>query len=303
MGDGYINRTHKASRFAFIHTLSDKAYVEFCYALFSQYLPYGPNGIKDESYFDKRTQKTYHRVICQSRTAIILDKLYPLWYKGSKVIPVDWVATNLDAESLAIWYQDDGHIKDGHDRIILSTESFTDEEKTFLRCLLYNKFRIAAKVDSQGRLDITSRLEVRKFLALVEPLMHFSMSRKSTENKWKQWKVQWLEKDKLKRGTFRTSIYLPYDLYETIRGEGYSYLLNCLLTEWLNEQWNLNLLKPGNRYGWLTNHQGVPKGTYLITPRFWPDVKGKLDILSMATGFDRSELVIMALIGNKMPKS
>jgi len=298
LGDGYINRTHKASRFAFLHTLSDKAYAEFCFDLFSQYLPYGPSGIKTESYFDRRTQKTYHRVFCQSKTARILDKLYPLWYQGSKVVPMEWVEKNLDAAGLAIWYQDDGHLKNGDSRIILSTESFTAEEKAFLRCILYSKFRITAKVDSQGRLDITSRLEVRKFLALVEPLMHFSMSRKSIENKWKHWKVQWLQKGKLNRETCRTSIYLPYDLYETIKGEGYSDLLNRLLTEWLNKQWTLYCLDPGKRYSWLTNYQGVPKGTYLITPRFRLDVKEKLDILSMATGFEKSELVVIALIGN-----
>jgi hypothetical protein len=296
LGDGYINCTHKASRFAFIHALSDKAYAEFCFGLFLQYLPFGPTGIKAESYFDNRTQKTYHRVFCQSRTSAILNELYPLWYQGRKVIPMEWVATNLDVEGLAIWFQDDGNLKNSDCRIILSTESFTSEEKAFLQILLLNKFHIAAKVDSQGRLDITSRLEVRKFQALVEPLMHSSMFRKSMVRKWEQWEAQWVEKERLQYRTCRTSIYLPYDLYETIRGEGYSHLVNQLLSEWLEKQWVKNLLDPCERYSWLIKYEGVPKGTYLLTPRFRPDVKRKLDILSMATGFERSELVIMALM-------
>ena len=134
-------------------------------------------------------------------------------------------------------------------------------------------------------------------MALVEPLMHFSMSRKSTKHNWKQWEAQWLKKERLQRGTCRSSIYLPYDLYDRVRGEGYSYLLNRLLTEWLEKQWTLSLLNPNNRYRWLTTHQGVPKGTNLITPRLWPHVKEKLDIVSVATGFERSELVTMALMG------
>jgi hypothetical protein len=64
----------------------------------------------------------------------------------------------------------------------------------------------------------------------------------------------------------------------------------------LEKQWVKNLLDPCERYSWLIKYEGVPKGTYLLTPRFRPDVKRKLDILSMATGFERSELVIMALM-------
>ncbi|WP_313885410.1 hypothetical protein [Desulfallas sp. Bu1-1] len=68
----------------------------------------------------------------------MLDKLYPLWYQGRKVIPMEWVAANLEADGLAIWFQDDGNLKNNGSRIVLSTESFTSEEKIFLQLLLLN---------------------------------------------------------------------------------------------------------------------------------------------------------------------
>ena len=48
-------------------------------------------------------------------------------------------------------------------------------------------------------------------------------------------------------------------------------------------------------YNWIVNHQPVSKGTYPITPRFNSSIKEKLDIVSHVTGFERSELVIIAL--------
>ncbi|MGB9803642.1 endonuclease [Desulfofundulus sp.] len=295
LGDGYMNVTHRAPRFCFIHALADKSYAEYCFHLFANYLPYGPNGMQVRSNFDRRTQKKYVRVLCQSRTSPLLERLYPTWYKRRKIIPMDWVAQNLEADGLAIWFQDDGNLKEGGRRIILSTESYTLEEKSFLRFLLQSKFNISANIDGQGRLDISSRLEVRKFQALVEPLMHASMFRKSMAEQWRQWAIQWQELAGIHRGTCRTSIYLPYDLYDRLRGEGYSSLLNNLLSEWMDKQWVENVCDTARRYRWLLKHEKIPKGKYLLTPRFRPDVKGRLDLLSMATGFERSELVIIAL--------
>ncbi len=158
-----------------------------------------------------------------------------------------------------------------------------------------SKFHVCANLDYQGRLDISSKREVRKFQALVEPLMHPSMVRKSTRNKWKEWKARWLQHQRLQDGTCRTSIYLPYDLYDALRGKGYSQFLNCLLSEWMDKQWAENVVEPSKRYRWLLKHDDIPKGYHLLTPRFRADVKARLDILSDATGLERSELVVLAL--------
>lgn len=297
LGDGYLNRTRRACRFAFLHSLFDKDYAQYCLDLFAKYLPFGSSEVKLEVCFDSRSQKAYPRVFCQSRTSAVLAELYPLWYRGRKVIPMEWVAENFDVDGLAIWYQDDGHLKEGGCRIIISADAFSEREKAYLCSLLLDKFNIKSSVDCQGRLDISSRLEVRKFQALVEPLVHPSMGRKTIVDKWQLWAVQWAECKVSDRGICRTSIYLPYELYELMRGPGYSSLLNRLLGEWLEKQWAVISSDPAQRYCWLVKHTDVARGEYMITPRFGPDVKTKLDLLSLATGFERSELVTMALMG------
>lgn len=88
LGDGYMGLSRSKPRFSFIHSLKDKAYADYCYDLFTKYLPYGTDINPVGSVFDKRTQKTYYRVFYQSRTAALLEPLYQLWYnENRKVIP------------------------------------------------------------------------------------------------------------------------------------------------------------------------------------------------------------------------
>ncbi|MBZ4686926.1 MAG: endonuclease [Clostridiales bacterium] len=296
LGDAYLNCSHSAVRFAFIHALKDKDYAEHSYNLFAKFLPFNSNGIKVEHIYDKRTNKTYSRVFCQSRTSPLLNEMYSMWYrKNRKVIPKDWLEKSLTSEGLAIWFQDDGCLKNNGNRIILSTESFTEEEKDFLLKVMKKKFLINASIDTQGRIDISRSREVRKFQALVEPYIHKSMKRKSINNRWQHWEKEWREVSHSKKGICRTSIYLPDQFYHSLKGKEYSNILNNLLDKWLDKEWNENLLNPDKRYLWLLNHDGVQKGSNLLTPRFERDIKKRLDIIAEVTGFERSELVIMAL--------
>ena len=294
LGDGHLNLTRGKPRLNFIHKLADKGYADYCLELFSQYLPFGPNENAVKGVYDKRTNKTYYRVFYQSKTSPLLEKWYPLWYKnGHKTIPCECIADYLDPLGLSIWFQDDGCFK--KNRIVISTESFAQNEVGFLQFLLRKKFRVIANIDYKNRLDITSRMEVRKFQALIEPYIHSSMARKSMRNKWEQWQVKWEEYKNIGKGTCRTSIYLPYKIYDMIRGEGYSSLLNNYLEEWMDTLWGNHFSNSHKRYQWIAKHDGIDKGTYLLTPRFFQKVKKKLDLLSEASGLERSELVTLAL--------
>lgn len=296
LGDGSINRNHKSYRFCFLHKLADKSYAEYCYQLFSPYLPFGSRCKHIDGIFDKRTEKTYYRIYYQSLTSPIINWLHTVWYReGRKVVPVDWIYDNFNSETLSIWYQDDGCLKGSGQRIILSTESFSNEEINFLQQLLRDKFNIFANIDIQNRLDISSRLEVQKFLALVEPFIHPSMERKSMTEIWRDWQKGWPLCKVEQCGVMRTSIYLPYGLFQCIGVQNYSPMLNNLLDEWLDKQWYENIIEPNKRYNWLLSHENTEKGSYLLTPRFRPGVRKRLDLLTKATGFEMSELVSMAL--------
>lgn len=75
--------------------------------------------------------------------------MYSLWYSNKrKKIPKKWVLEYLEADGLALWYQDDGCLKSDLYRIILSTESFSDEEIYFLKNFLKKKFGVKCQIDS-----------------------------------------------------------------------------------------------------------------------------------------------------------
>lgn len=295
LGDGYMNIPRNSPRFGFLHSSKDKDYAEHCYKIFSRYVEFGAGYGRESRIYDKRTGKYYGRVYYQSKISPMMEFLYSIWYPdGYKVIPMEWVESYIDPEGLALWYQDDGHLKDNEYRIILSTESFDEEEILFLKGLLGTKFNINSTIDIQGRLDISSRREVCKFLSLVEPFIHLSMKRKSIQDKLEKWILEWSQSES-REDVIRTSIYLPYDLYYQMRGQGYSQKLNELLPSWLDTQWNQHLIAPDRRYKWILDHEEPGKERFLLTPRFHYHVKRKLDLISLLTGFERSELVSMAL--------
>jgi len=298
LGDGHLNISGpgRRPRLAFGHTLNDREYAYYCYRLFSEYIPFNPHCKNQFKNYDKRTGKTYHRIYYQSKNHRFLDMMYNFWYyKGQKIIPHEWLKENLSKEGLALWYQDDGSLKNNGDRIIISTESFSNDEISFLKEFLLDKFKIHVSVDSQNRLDISSRKEVRKFQALVEPWLHHSMERKSIKEKWLGWQTSWYE-NKDKKDICRTTIYLSFEIYELVKREGYSELLNTKLDNWLDEIWK-EIQNFANLYQWINENKNIPNiRNYKITPRLRQHIKHRLDILSMATGFEKSELVTLALM-------
>lgn len=296
LGDGYINQNPgRQPRFAFIHTSNDVGYARHCLRLFAPYIPFGKKALKTYTHLDPRTKKVYSRVYCQSLSSAIITVQLKHWYKERKIIPKELIAEHLDAAGLALWFQDDGSLK-STDRIILSVESFGPSEREFLQNLLNKKFQVASTIDKQDRIDISSRLEARKFQALVEPYLHPSMSRKSTASQWKHWQDLWQQNSLPLPGVSRTTIYVHQDVHNAVHGNGFSEKLNRILEQWLPHTWQLHILDPNCRYRWLTSLAKIPSGRCPLGPRLRPNIKNRLDIMAHATGLTRSELITLALI-------
>jgi hypothetical protein len=295
LGDGYINQNPgRQPRFAFIHTSDDIGYARHCLKLFAPYIPFGKKALKEYSYLDPRTKKIYSRVHCQSLSSAIITVQLKHWYKERKIIPKELVAEHLDAAGLALWFQDDGSLK-SIDRIILSVENFSPFERNFLQNLLSQKFRVASTLDKQNRIDISSRLETRKFQALVKPNLHPSMARKNTANQWKHWQDLWKQNSLPLPGVSRTTIYVHQDIHNAVHGNGFSKQVNQILDHWLPHTWQLHILDPKRRYQWLTSLPEIPSGCYPLGPRLRPNIKTRL-IMAQATGLTRSELITLAII-------
>ena len=111
LGDGTITKQeNRQPRFQFMHRIEDAGWGYYCYDKLKSFIP-----LQQPMYSkvtDARLQKGYsERYIVQSRTHPLITQWYELWYpNGQKKIPFDFLASFLTAETVAWWYQDDGHL-------------------------------------------------------------------------------------------------------------------------------------------------------------------------------------------------
>ncbi len=203
LGDGNISvEKGKRGRFRFTHSAKDMEWSEHCYNELKANLPLNPPIYRKIT--DKRTIKGFTECYyVQSRTAIPIDVLRNLWYyKNIKVLPKELLYRSLTPLTLAWWYMDDGHLKLKNDiatKLVLSTESFTQQELHFLQKILLSKFFLHFKIDKESRLVLYDKPSICYFLKLVKSHLIPGMSRKYLQAK----------KDNLNTGPKRTSIYLP----------------------------------------------------------------------------------------------
>ncbi|MFD0944663.1 hypothetical protein [Savagea faecisuis] len=182
LGDGCITREpNRQPRFHYTHHVPDLAWTTQCYDELKSYIP-----IHEPIYrkvTDERLIKGYsENYFVRSRVHPIITKLYDIWYpNGTRIVPRTFVRRYFNAEALAWWYQDDGHLKieNGQVRkIILSTESFTKEENEWLIELLYDTFQLQFRRDKANRILLYDQFQCFVFLHIVEPYMNDCMERK-----------------------------------------------------------------------------------------------------------------------------
>src|SRR5699024_7423772 len=109
----------------------------------------------------------------------IICYLNKTWYPhGEKIVPFHMLEKYFTAESLAWWYMDDGHLKVKNNtlqKIILSTESFSDNEILQLIHFLNVKFHLPFNIDGQKRIALYDQFHINYFLTLIAPFTHISM--------------------------------------------------------------------------------------------------------------------------------
>lgn len=182
LGDGSITRQERRKpRFQFIHTSTDYSWSKYCYEQLLDFLPLNPPKYKKS--IDPRLSQGYSlSYYVQSRTSGIITYLRSKWYSDSrKVIPFNLISKYFNEQSLAWWYMDDGHLKQKGstpEKIILSTESFTEFENNWLINFLLEKYNLQFHLDKQNRIILYDQFQIYYFLFLVTPYMHRSMHRK-----------------------------------------------------------------------------------------------------------------------------
>lgn len=186
LGDGGITKQKgRKHRFQFTHCAKDKEWSEHCYIYLSKYLPLTEP--KYNKITDSRLRKGYsERYMCQSKTSPLVSFLHEQWYTNKKMIPFHLISDHMSQEAIAWWYQDDGHLKmeDGKpSKVILSTESFSEEECLNLIDILSRKYNLMFSLDGQNRLILYNRASIYYFLFLISSFHHTSMSRKMFKQK------------------------------------------------------------------------------------------------------------------------
>jgi len=93
------------------------------------------SGISKKVTNDLRTGKTYYGYRLRSRVSDFITAQFKRWYPdGKKIVPRDLELTD---ECIIWWYIGDGHLcrkksRPNYRRVILSTDSFVDEDQDFL---------------------------------------------------------------------------------------------------------------------------------------------------------------------------
>lgn len=183
LGDGtIIKKEGRRPRFQFMHRVEDFEWTHYCYEQLRHYIPLSEPTYERAK--DNRSPKGYsERYTVQSFTHEQVNQLYDIWYPNKmKAVPLTHLERYFTAESLAWWYQDDGHLKKNKEgvveKLVLSTECWTDEERELLKYILNLKFNLLFSIDGQKRLLLYDQLQINYFLQLVEPWMQPIMIRK-----------------------------------------------------------------------------------------------------------------------------
>ena len=204
LGDGSMTKQgNRKARFQFMHRAEDFKWTNHCYELLKNLLSLNPPAYKKVN--DPRLKKGYSEsFVVQSKTSPVITALYEQWYPhGKKKLPFDFLEQYLNEQALAWWYQDDGHLKVVNNvaqKVILSTDSFTAEENTWLLHYLFRKFHLKFLKDGKNRLILYDQFQITYFLHLISPWLHESMNRKA------------LPKQPTKAIAKRTTIYLPENI-------------------------------------------------------------------------------------------
>lgn len=171
LGDGSLV-IHKGSINAYFSYLSkSQQHVEYVANYFFSYLT--KSKIYNSDYFDKRTNKTYHRSSARTYSNEAFTDEYKKWYKnGTKIIPSNLVLTPLVC---LIWYIGDGCISHSKNTqyIKLATQCFSKEEleKTLIPQLQEFEAHLIkadmSKNEEQQYFIYIPRRKIKKFLDYI----------------------------------------------------------------------------------------------------------------------------------------
>jgi len=285
LGDGCITKQiDRKPRFQFMHRSEDLAWSQHCYEELKNFLPLNPP--RYQKVLDPRMRADFsERYVVQSKTNEVITELERVWYnQRKKTLPLDFIRQYLNEEALAWWYQDDGHLKKQNhcpQKIVLSTDNFTEQENTFLKQILLEKFQLSLKMDSQNRLLLYDQSQIYYFLKLIQPYTHPCMGRKMIHS-------QSIQEIPIKAK--RTTIYLPDSILLRKPTEEINHVLsytNFILTQ-LEDRGTFLKLYQSTKQIFLTEYEYK---SYQVT--ISPNNRAQLYKIKQLTGWKYSQITLL----------
>jgi recombination protein RecA len=163
LGDAYLVKTTRGYAFRVNHGIKQKDYVDWKYEIIKDFVN-SPPQFADHCY--------YFRTVSHDAFSFLRLLFYP---KGIKVIPKEFVASEINPLLLAVWIMDDGS-KEGN-QLRINSQSFTKEENIYLAEILRAKLGIEATINrdkNRFRLRI-AKSSMQKLIDLISPYMVPSM--------------------------------------------------------------------------------------------------------------------------------
>lgn len=187
LGDGSfckISGAMKNSKLSIAHGIKQKEYIYYKYNLLKEY--YLVNTISYNKIYNDRYQNGFieeYRFKSKSHPIFteIRNKYYDL--NGKKRIFEEFI-TNLNDYGLALWYMDDGFATKCSSMI--STCSFSLEERIILQKILFNNFKIETTVDKNDNSIYILEKSFPLFKSIIEPHILTSMNYKLIPYKYRE---------------------------------------------------------------------------------------------------------------------
>lgn len=183
LGDGHLETRNRGRtyRLKIEHTMKQKAYVDWLYDHFTEWVATPPR-MRTRHVDFPRKSGDYELYGFQTLSAGSLRFFAHQFYEGAKKVVPKQIGRWLSPRALAIWYMDDGSIKSkAHRTVLLNTHGFSGKNLEILQNALAKKYGVITTLRGQKegkQLYVTSGSSetfVSLILPHIIPLMQYKI--------------------------------------------------------------------------------------------------------------------------------
>jgi hypothetical protein len=178
LGDGHLefsSKNSKNARLRFCHSEKQTDYIKFKKDFLYAFDLSTDANINCYTAVSNRYKKGFCKTLSfSSKTHPLFSSFKQMYYNNKKRVINKSDMANIDAFALAIWYMDDGylwHRKNKSSRVVLCTDSFTENDVLFLIDLLLKKWNLKCYYYNYKNEIVVSVESSQSFIDIVKPYL------------------------------------------------------------------------------------------------------------------------------------